>query len=224
MKKSSRAQAHQQYKLKSGKRVPGVTTITGVLNKPALVKWANNLGLEGIDSSKYVNELGDVGTLTHYRVECFFTKVEVDLQDYTPRQIEASDVAMLKFLDWYKNSGFDFIASELQLVSEKERYGGTIDLYGKLVSLDQGVPDKCVLIDLKTSGACYPEHYTQVAGGYAPLLRENGYPVDDVYILRIGRSEEEGFEFRRVPAQDLHEKRFKLCRDLYEINKRLGIW
>lgn len=37
VKKSSKA--HQVYKNREGKRVPGCTTITGVLNKPALVPW-----------------------------------------------------------------------------------------------------------------------------------------------------------------------------------------
>jgi len=51
-----RSRAHITYKLADGVPVPGVTTILSVLNKPALVKWANNLGLQGIDSSKYVDE------------------------------------------------------------------------------------------------------------------------------------------------------------------------
>ena len=40
--------AHQRYKIEDGTIVPGVTTVVGILNKPALVPWANKLGLEGI--------------------------------------------------------------------------------------------------------------------------------------------------------------------------------
>ena len=43
-----KANAHTQYKLVDGTKVPSVTTVLGILNKPALVKWANNLGLQGI--------------------------------------------------------------------------------------------------------------------------------------------------------------------------------
>src|SRR5438093_1588565 len=32
--------SHTVYKNAAGKRVPGVTTILGILNKPALLKWA----------------------------------------------------------------------------------------------------------------------------------------------------------------------------------------
>ena len=34
---------HTRYYLQDGTLVPGSTTVTGLLNKPALVKWANNL-------------------------------------------------------------------------------------------------------------------------------------------------------------------------------------
>ena len=46
-----KSKAHQRYKLADGTQVPGVTTITGQLNKPALIIWANRLGLQGIDST-----------------------------------------------------------------------------------------------------------------------------------------------------------------------------
>ena len=45
--------AHTVYTDSLGTRVPGATTIIGILDKPALIKWANNLGLAGIDSTKY---------------------------------------------------------------------------------------------------------------------------------------------------------------------------
>ena len=51
--------AHTIYKLANGDIVPGVTTITGRISKPFLVKWANNLGLEGIDYDKYMSEFVD---------------------------------------------------------------------------------------------------------------------------------------------------------------------
>ena len=66
---AKRAKAHTIYKLANGKRVPGVTTVLGVINKPALVKWANNLGLQGIDSTTYVDETAKVGTLAHEMIQ-----------------------------------------------------------------------------------------------------------------------------------------------------------
>ncbi len=46
---AKRSKVHTRYKLKNGLLVPGVTTVTGVLDKPALIIWANRLGLQGID-------------------------------------------------------------------------------------------------------------------------------------------------------------------------------
>jgi hypothetical protein len=39
---------HQVYKLKNGKRVPGVTTILGVLSKPQLLRWYAAMEREGV--------------------------------------------------------------------------------------------------------------------------------------------------------------------------------
>lgn len=36
----------QQYRTKNGKRVPGVTTVLNILNKPALIYWGYLMGLE----------------------------------------------------------------------------------------------------------------------------------------------------------------------------------
>ncbi|GAI86127.1 unnamed protein product, partial [marine sediment metagenome] len=41
----------------------------GVLNKPALVPWANNLGLQGINVKDYVDDKADIGTLAHLNLQ-----------------------------------------------------------------------------------------------------------------------------------------------------------
>jgi DNA-binding CsgD family transcriptional regulator len=55
------------------------------------------------------------------------------------------------------------------------------------------------------------------------LLTENERQVDQVNILRLGRSEDEGFQCADIsPEQvEIHKKRFIVCRELYEINKRV---
>ena len=77
-----KSKAHQIYKLKDGTRVPGTTTITSILDKPALKFWANNLGLKGISVSKYVDNLADIGTLCHKMVENYLKKEESLLGDF----------------------------------------------------------------------------------------------------------------------------------------------
>lgn len=207
-------------------RVPGVTTITGVLNKPALVKWANNLGLQGISTTEYVDELATIGTLTHYFIECHLlsqingTEVKPDLSDYTENQIDMGQNGAIRFLDWQERTGFKPIAVELQLISNRYKFGGTIDGYGELSS------GKKILMDIKTSKGVFSEMKTQVAGGYAMLMEENGHHVDEVHIIRVGRSEDEGFDDIYVTPYEVanHRRRFVLCRELYDLNKICDPW
>lgn len=207
------AKAHTIYKLKDGKRVPGCTTITGVMDKPALVKWANGLGLKGIDSSAYVDELATIGTLAHYMIECHCRNTKPDFGNYTPNQISLAENSYIKWMYWQEKSGFVPTHNELVLVSEQHRFGGTLDIIGT-------INGKTVLVDIKTCKGIYGEHKTQVAGGYAILARENGINLDAVLITRVGRNEDEGFEEVTISDYEctLHQKRFLICRELYDVN------
>lgn len=216
---ASKSKAHTIYKLKDGTRVPGVTTITGVMDKPALVKWANNLGLQGIDSTKYVDATARIGTLAHKIIECYLTDEEPDFSDSSENEIACAKKCADKFFQWEKSRGLtksDYALSESPLVSEKYRFGGTVDICAV-------VNGAATLIDLKTCKGIYGEHKTQIAGGYSILLNENGFALDSVLILRIGRDESEGFEEITVSKDEiaLHIKRFLICKELYEINKQI---
>ena len=214
-KNTGKTKVHTIYRTKDGKRVPGTTTITGILNKPALVPWANKLGLQGIDSRKFVDEKAAIGTLAHYIVECYLKDIEPDLDDYSPNQVDLAENSVLKFYEWEENNPLTNVKCEMELVSEKHRYGGTEDIYAVLHGQN-------TLIDLKTSKAIYPEMWTQVSA-YQNLLEEHGFIVDNVGILRIGRDEDEGFEYKEISKTklDLHWEKFKHCLKIYEIDKQL---
>lgn len=205
--------AHTRYKNAEGKIVPGATTILSVLNKPALVKWANNLGLQGIDSNSYVDSMATIGTLAHYMIECYLKKETPDLSEYSPAEISLAENSVLKFHEWEKSHTYELIFSEMNLVSEQYQYGGCLDIYWIL-------DGKYTLTDLKTCKAIYSEQHTQLSS-YRHLLIENGYPVDECNILRIGRDESEGYEFINSSNIDLHFERFKHCLAIYNLNKAL---
>lgn len=211
----SKANAHQKYYTRAGVLVPGVTTVLSVLAKPALIPWANKLGLQGIEVGKFVDSLGDVGTLCHSIIECYLKKEVVDYSDYTPNQRILAENASRKFFEWEQKNDFQILQSELQLVSEKYFFGGTVDIY----CIFNG---KKTLIDIKTSKATYPEHFTQVAA-YKILLEENGYPVEDAKILRIGREEAEGFDEKDIPLIEIHQEKFLACLKILQIDNRLKI-
>lgn len=191
--------AHTIYKNAKGKRIPGASTISGGMDKPQLVPWANKLGLQGIDVRNYVDSLARSGTLAHYLAECYLTDRDPEqayLDEFSKVDRDRADISLIKVMDWKReHPDFKVVLCEVALISEEHQFGGQIDLYGILNGLR-------VLVDLKTCKALYgkaDEKWTQLAG-YEIVLVENGQPVDECYILRVGRSEDEGFEFARSPA------------------------
>lgn len=212
-KSTKKVKQHTVYKTSDGIRVPGVTTILNVLNKPALLGWANRMGLQGIDTRSYVDEKADIGTCAHYMIECDIKGTTPDLSIYSPFVVEAAENSYLKWMSWKESQDISFIGSEMVLVSEEHRYGGTIDIYAEIAG-------KRTLLDIKTSGSgIWPEMKHQTAGGYRVLLEEHGYTVDQVMILRVGRTDDEGFEIAQVSNWAQHTNVFLLCRDLYEALK-----
>lgn len=214
-----RHKTHQQYHNAAGTRLPGVSTIVGVMDKPQLVRWANNLGLDGIDSTKYVDSLAAAGVLAHYLSECEIRQVEPEqsyLDEFSKVDMDLAENSMLKFYEWQDKHSVQLFGTELQLVSEEYQFGGTCDIYAVV----DGV---LTLVDIKTCKALYgPEDskWTQLAG-YRILLEENDRAVQEEYILRIGRNESEGFEYVKSEKAALHRKRFLICRELYEVTKVL---
>jgi len=211
-----RVKAHTVYKLKDGTRVPGATTVLGVLNKgDGLIHWAWDLGMQGIDWRKYRDATADVGTLAHYLVEQHLRGEEPDLSTYSQEFIDKAYNSFRKYLDWEKENDVETIFVESPLVSEKYKYGGTIDCYAK-------VNGKLTLLDLKTSKAIYPTMIMQLAA-YRKLLLEHGYKVQKTMILRIGRTEEEGFEVHVGKKLNKYWKIFQNCLNIYNLKKELKI-
>lgn len=102
----------------------------------------------------------------------------------------------------------------MPLVSEIYKFGGTIDWYGK-------IGDDYWLIDIKTAKGLYPEHEMQVSA-YFSMLIENGYKVDGVRLLRVGRSEDEGFDDHVLSDNRLRQgwEVFKCALDLYRAKQK----
>lgn len=186
--------AHTIYRLADGSRVPGVTTITGQLNKPALLRWAWNLGTQGIDYTKFRDDKAEIGSLCHRIILDYFRKEETDTSDYSKNQIDAAENAFLSFLEWEKQYRIKPIVIEKPLVSEIYRFGGTPDLYGM-------VNEEPELLDFKTGSGIYREMWYQMAG-YSKILFEHGQNVTKVRILNIPRTEDDAF--KEETKTDLH--------------------
>lgn len=204
--------AHTIYKDKNSKRVPSVTTILSVISKPALYRWHNIMGLQGIDTNKFVNETAIIGSTAHKIIECHLKNEPENFEDIECKEehIEQARVSVSKYLEWesYQDE-FEVIASELKLVSEKYSYGGTIDCIAKL----NGV---ITLIDFKTCNSIWNEAKYQVSA-YKKLAEENGYKIEQCVILRVGRDAEENY-FEYVPlTKKQTEQGFKIFKSALQL-------
>ena len=205
------------YKNSNGEKVPSVTTVLSVIEKPALKFWANKIGLEGVKVTEYVDDKAMIGTLTHHIIESHINKTDQNFSKFNcnDEQIEQAHQCTKKYLEW-ENYQAEFIplATELKLVSEKFGYGGTIDLLAVLNG-------KITLIDFKTCNAIYDEPYYQTAA-YAELADENKITdkkIEQIVILRIGRNESEGFEYIEHKTRKASFKVFLSALELFKAKK-----
>jgi len=191
---NNKTKAHIRYKNIEGKVVPGATTIIGLLAKPQLIIWANRLGLQGIDSTKYRDDKGDIGTLAHKMILADLKREEVDTSEYSKEQIEQAENSFLSWLEWRKNRDIKPSLLEIPLVSEVHQFGGTPDFIGF-------VDGFLTLMDYKTGGI-YKEAYIQMCA-YNRLINENkGMTIDRAIVLGIPRTPDE--DFKEVMYTNFH--------------------
>jgi hypothetical protein len=212
----SKTHAHVRYRLADKTIVPGVTTILGLHAKPQLIAWANKLGLQNIEVGKFVDDKADIGTLGHAMVTDKLLNQPTDTADYSANQISIAENCALSFWEWEKRNKIkEVYFCERPLVSEKHRYGGTLDIYANI--------DGCKeIIDLKTGSGIYEEHIWQVAT-LKELLEENGFQVDATRILNIPRSETESFLEKPVSNKEneIGFEIFKSLLNVYNLKKKM---
>ena len=204
---------HTVYKLKDGGRVPSVTTILGILNKPALLDWAWNLGTQGIDYKAVRDQAGGIGTLTHYLIMRELTGEKPDTSEYSAQDIDKAETCLLKYYEWSKVHEVKPLLVETPLVSENYHFGGTIDFYGM-------VDERFTLVDHTTARGIYAEKIYQVCA-YKELLNENNKRVDDIIILRYGRDPTEGFEERDITSSVIGWQIFLNCLSIYNLQNEI---
>lgn len=187
------ARPSKGYANDAGERLPGVTTIIGLLDKPALVGWAGKLcveaGWQAARNGEPVPRWQEVcygkrdkaaedGTRAHDLFERLLRGEDVQ------RGPEDSDGAWRAFENarkWLSGLSlrFEVWPHERPLVDQRLGFGGTPDAIAR-----QG--DTVSLADWKTGGT-YPEHLIQLAA-YRHLLREcEGITVTGCHLVRFHR-------------------------------------
>jgi len=210
----ARDKIHQKYFV-DDKEVPGVTTVCGVLAKPALVPWAWGLGKQGIDYRKYTDDKADIGTLAHAMIMAEISGKKLDdafAADFTANQIDQAENSLISTLEWLKGHKLADFRLEHQVVS-RLGFGGTPDYYGKV----DGVR---TILDFKTGKDLYEDMWYQVAG-YAVAILEEWLPVEQLMLVNVPRTEDENFTVQAVRSWGDQEEVFLSCLQIYQAKKRM---
>jgi hypothetical protein len=203
----------------SGKpvRLCGVTTIGGRFkDASALIVWANRIGLEGVEYGRTLEEAADAGTLAHEMLQHDIRGLpEIDLSKHPKEVADKATSSYLAYLEWKSQTKLKPVKTELELISKRWLYGGTIDA----VQVD----GKLALMDWKTSGGIYEDMLIQVGGGYSLLWKEN-FPTEPItggyHIIRFSKVEAD-LAHHTWQNLEVCEEAFKHMRILYELVKQV---
>jgi hypothetical protein len=179
-----------------GKPVPGVTTILGVLDKPAIPKWAagqvaeyvadhpdgvetlRGLGrgpmvqaLKGIPWERR-DQAGVRGNVLHDYAEQILNGAEVEVAE---EHVPVMEHAIAFMEDWH----IEPLLVEAACASREHRWAGTLDLIAEYVHPETG-HEGVAIFDWKSGKALYPEYAWQLnAYAFAEFygLRGDEHPV-----------------------------------------------
>lgn len=203
------SKTHEYYLVKedNNKRLCGVTTHIGVLDKPALIPWAVSVAVDFIrdhmdvlketddpdeilkmaraEADKQKDVAADIGKAIHTWIESHIKGEEPDMPE-DPKVIQGVN----SFLDWVNENKVTFLWSERVVYSKKHGYVGTADL-GIKIGIN-GHRGKKYLADIKTGNGIYAEVKQQTAA-YEKALEEEGDKYDGRWALRISKDTEEEY-------------------------------
>ena len=177
-------QPQQRRYTVDGQRLPSVTTVLGVLNKPALLDWAARLAREGKDWRDVRDEAGDRGTNAHALALDVVLGKRRSLSSLPDEHRPYGQAAMA----WVLERRPEVIQAE-RMIASGHGYSGRFDLLA-------GIRGHRILADYKTvskwhfNGEAklppYPENALQL-DLYANALVECGYETPDYgLVVRLG--------------------------------------
>jgi hypothetical protein len=205
----------RHYRTHEDLLVPSVTNIIGILDKPALPRWAANevakraaalkrsLGamsdadvvdtLKGAPWSKS-GRAADRGTDIH-------AYLEAKLNGWVPEDLsEDAEPYRLAAEDWFEYAGQGFEQVQTEVTMFHPLYAGTTDLIGM-------VDDRWHIVDFKTSKAIYDEAALQLSALSGCYTLADGSPVPwrdadgnmaHQPVLTVVRIGEDGWEEKTV--------------------------
>lgn len=232
-----------RYKL-DGQWVPGVTTILGVLDKPAISKWAASQVAEYVaDNPSAIEHLRDMGrgpmvqalkgipwekrdsagrrgNVLHDYAESLLNGDEIDVAE---EHVPVMEHALAFMEDWH----IEPLLVEFPCASREHRWAGTGDLIAKYRRPDTG-REGVAIFDWKSGKGLYPEYAWQLnAYAHAEFYGVDGdeHPLpacDDAFGVQIRPDGYDVAPFQFGPA--VYEE-FLTIRRTYDVAKKgRGDW
>lgn len=218
----------------NGEKVPSVTSIVGVLDKPALIWWAVNCTVDFLAetlqpnityTSAQLKAILDDSKKARFRKSKEALNIGSDAHDWLERYVKSKVLnyqppelptyppvlnAVQSYLDWERGQDIKYLSSERVIYGRAANYCGTCDL-----TLDWN--GRFTVADFKTSKDIYPEYWLQVAA-YANAITEedrlNERP--QLAIIRIPK-DGEAVEIQSVDDEEYFDllKVFYACLGIY---------
>lgn len=203
-----------KYVLADGTPVVGVTTVLGRFKESgALIQWAYKRGKAGLDLYGSRDEAADVGSLIHAMVEADIHGLP--LPEVPPEFADKCASGFRAWRTWREGRSMEIVATEVPIVSERHRFGGTIDAIG------QDANGLC-LLDWKSSNGVYADYALQLAA--YRILWEEANPdrliTGGFHLARFSK-EHGDMEHRYWPELNEAGEEFLLLARAYELDKRL---
>jgi hypothetical protein len=229
-----------------GMDLPSVTTVLGVINKPALVGWARNdtltnvrAALEGRpypDSARgtwpvYIEGVLDIAKGLSDATRTSAADYGIEAHDLIQRIIEGKSPKIPKaftatvdaFARWRDENQVVFAAAEQPLYSPSLLVGGTLDIKGYMAT-----PDRTFIADIKTGNAIYQEAWLQLCA-YAMMHEEMGMGhISEAWVIRLPKEApgelDEPFEAKQVLDYATGRSAFAAAVHLFKGLRTKGIW
>lgn len=226
------------------KRVPGVTSISKLCDKPALNNWlkitplnalfdkikqslATNTPIDDLSLKSMRDEslkacdvikdkAGDIGTVVHNLFENI-----VQGKPY----IEPQDEKVLRCLNhvmlWYRANNVKVLVQEKKVFSKRYQYAGTLDIICTMNNKKEKY-----LLDLKTSNYITEDMFYQLHAYRQAYLEETGEKINKLGIIKAPKNDNLNMEIMVVDYQPSFMKTFlglleqHKCKQLFKEQSR----
>lgn len=197
------------YKL-DGVVLPGVTSILGVVRKPALEDWQRRLGFPEADRQR--DDAADFGTSVHAVCQALAEREPLRWQDGTAMVSDEAIQHAAPYETWLRNNVRRVIAAEPRVASAQWGCAGSIDLVAEMIDGQNAI------VDLKT-GSMVPDTTSLQCAAYGRLYAaQEGIQATRRIAVHLPRKHPGELTAIEYPPEDEPEdwRCFLICLILYK--------